>query len=77
MSYILKKNICESIVDTLFNISSKTDDKINARLFLVELDLQLELVPSVHGKQFFFTPQHAKHYQSNKKNCFVGVTIQI
>ncbi|GJR54639.1 hypothetical protein Tco_1405160 [Tanacetum coccineum] len=39
----LKKNVCESLVETLLNVPGKTKDGMNARLDLAELGIKPEL----------------------------------
>nr|GEW14255.1 hypothetical protein [Tanacetum cinerariifolium] len=38
-----EKNVAESLVGTLLNVSGKTEDGVNARLYLAELGVKLEL----------------------------------
>ena len=50
----IEKNICDSILGTLLNISGKTKDHLNARLDLQELGIRKALHPtkSADGKNF-------------------------
>ena len=52
----VEKNVCESIVGTLLNISGKTKDGVNARLDLQELGLRKELAPVFHDKRTYLPP---------------------
>ena len=49
----IEKNVCESIIGTLFNIPGKTKDGLNAQLDLVEMVLRSELFPRVDLKKTY------------------------
>jgi len=52
----VEKNVCDSIIETLLNIKGKTKDGINARKYLVEMGVWLELQPKPHGKRTYLPP---------------------
>ena len=52
----IEKNVCESIIGTLFNIPGKTKDGLNARLDLVKMSLRPELFPRVDLKRTYLPP---------------------
>ena len=41
----IEKNVCESIIDTLLNISGKTMDGLNTCLDMVHMGIREELAP--------------------------------
>ena len=72
------KNICESLVDTMLNISGKSKDEVNARLNLVELGLRTDLAPVVHGKQIFLPPAcYILSKKEKKLFCFYLVGLKV
>ena len=52
----IKKNVCESIIGTLFNIAGKTKDGLNSHLDLVEMGLRSELAPRFESKRTYLPP---------------------
>jgi hypothetical protein len=44
------KNICESLVGTLFNTQGKIKDRVNARKDKVAMGIRSELAPQKHKK---------------------------
>ena len=67
------KNICESLVDTMLNISGKSKDEVNARLNLVELGLRTDLAPVGYVENELFYHPLAIHCQRKRRNRFVLV----
>jgi len=45
-----KKNVCDILIGTLFNINGKTNDGLNACLDLIEMNIRGELAPIEMGK---------------------------
>lgn len=43
----IEKNICKSIIGTLLNISGKTNDGLNARKDLEDMEVREEMQPKV------------------------------
>jgi hypothetical protein len=52
----VEKNICDSLIGTLLNISGKTKDGINVRKDMVEMGIRPELAPQDKGKQKAYLP---------------------
>ena len=52
----IEKNVCESIIGTLFNIPGKQKNGLNAQLDLVEMGLRSELFPRVDLKRTYLPP---------------------
>ena len=52
----IEKNICESIIGTLLNIPSKTNDGLNSRLNLIEMGLRCELGPRFEANRTYLPP---------------------
>lgn len=46
----IEKNVCDNLIGTLLDISSKTKDDLNARLDLVDIGIRPELHPTVDDK---------------------------
>ena len=69
----IEKNVCESIIGTLFNIPGKTKDGLNARLDLVEMGLRSELFPRVDLKQTYLLPACYSLSRNEKKNSLSNV----
>ena len=63
----IEKNVCESIIGTLFNIPGKTKDGLNARLDLVEMGLRSELFPRVDLKKTYLPPACFSLSRNEKK----------
>ncbi|GKA57126.1 hypothetical protein Tco_0756314, partial [Tanacetum coccineum] len=64
----LKKNVCESLVETLLNVPGKTKDGMNARLDLAELGIKPEL--------FARQEEDKTHSHQNKpERCIADETI--
>ncbi|CAM8902790.1 unnamed protein product [Rhodiola kirilowii] len=45
----VEKNICESLLGTLLNISGKTKDGVKARLDILEMNIRTKLAPEPRG----------------------------
>ena len=41
----VEKNVCDSLIDTLLKINGKMKDGLNARLNLIEVNIQGKLTP--------------------------------
>jgi len=54
----VEKNICDSIIGTLLNITGKTKDGVKIRKDVVEIGIRKQLVPEQKGQNTFFH-QHA------------------
>ena len=52
----VEKNVCDSLIGTLFNINGKTKDGLNARLDLIEMNLRGELTPIEMGERTYLAP---------------------
>jgi len=52
----IEKNVCDSLIGTLFNINGKTNDGLNARLDLIEMNIRGELAPIEIGKCTYLPP---------------------
>ena len=50
------KNVCDSLIGTLLNINGKTNDGLNARLDLIEMNIRGELTPIEMGKRTYLPP---------------------
>ena len=46
----VEKNVCDSLIDLLLNISGKTKDGVNARRDLVDMNIRTELAPKETNK---------------------------
>jgi len=74
----VEKNVCDSIIGTLLDIKGKTNDGINARKYLVEMGVRLELQPQPHGKRTYLPPTCHTLSKSEKIsfcNCLRGVKV--
>ena len=69
----IEKNVCESIIDTLFNIPKKTNDGLHARLNLVEIGLRSKLSPRVDLKQTYLPPTCYSLSKNEKKNSLSDI----
>jgi len=45
--------MCDSLIGTLLNIKGKTKDSVNARLDMIEMNIQEELAPKEVGKRTY------------------------
>ncbi|XP_073120554.1 uncharacterized protein [Henckelia pumila] len=52
----IEKNVCESVIGTLLDISGKTKDGVAARLDLMEMNVRSELAPRIGDKKTFLPP---------------------
>lgn len=52
----IEKNICDSLIGTLFNLQGKTKDSVNVRLDLVTLGIREELAPVERGHRTYLPP---------------------
>ncbi|XP_031262844.1 uncharacterized protein LOC116121024 [Pistacia vera] len=64
----VEKNICESIIGTLFDISGKTKDKINARKDLEDMGVCHELHPKDHGCRTYLPAASHTLSKTEKEN---------
>ena len=73
-----KKNVCDSLIGTLFNINMKTKDGLNARLDLIEMNIRGNLAPIEMGKRTY-CPQPVTPCQKYQKvsfcQCLKGVKV--
>jgi len=65
-----EKNVCDSLIGTLLNIIGKTKDGLNARLDLIEMNIQGELAPIEVGKRTYLPPVVISFCQ-----CLKGVKV--
>ena len=49
----VKKNVCDSVVNTLLNIQGKTNDGLNTRQDLVEMGIRDQLHPRSDGSKIY------------------------
>ncbi|XP_024190092.1 uncharacterized protein LOC112194062 [Rosa chinensis] len=49
----IEKNVCESVIDTLLNMPSKTKDSVAARLDMVDIGVRLDLGPDIGEKKTY------------------------
>ena len=49
----IEKNVCESIIGTLFNVPGKTNDGVKSRLDLLKMGLRFELAPRFELKRIY------------------------
>jgi len=61
----VEKNVCDSVIGTLFNIQGKTKDGLNTRQDLAEMDIRSQLHPRPDGKKIYLPP--ACHTLSKKR----------
>ena len=61
----VEKNVCDSIIDTLLNITDKTKDGVRTRKDLIEMGIRKQLAPEQKGFNTFLPP--ACHTLSRKK----------
>ena len=52
----VEKNVCDSLISTLLNINGKTNNGLNARLDLIEMNIQGELAPIEMGIHTYLPP---------------------
>jgi len=74
----LKKNVCDSIIETLLNVKGKTKDGVKARQDLTEMDIFSELHPQSIGRRTYLPP--ACHTLSRKEKqifcqCLTSVKV--
>ena len=53
ISSILRKNVCDSIIDTLLNIHGKIKDGVKSKLNLIEMRIREQLAAEQKGKYMF------------------------
>jgi len=68
----VEKNVCDSLIGTLLNINGKTKDGLNARLDLIEINIQGELAPIEMGKRTYLPPT-CYTMSKDEKLVFVNV----
>jgi len=49
----VKKNVCDSLIETLLNIQGKTKDGVNVHLDLVEMNIRENLAPRQVSKRTY------------------------
>ena len=49
----VEKNVCDSVIDTLFNIQGKIKDGLNTRQDLVEMGIRDQLHPRSDGNKLY------------------------
>jgi len=54
----IEKNVCDSIIGTLLNISGKTKDTFKARLDLIEMRIHEQLTPKKRGQNTYLPPAY-------------------
>ena len=61
----VKKNVCNSVIDTLLNIQDKSKDGLNTHQDLVEMGIRDQLHPRSDGNKIYLPP--ACHTLSKKE----------
>ena len=61
----VEKNVCDSVIGTLFSIQGKTKDGLNTCQDLVEMGVRVSLHPRSDGKKIYLPP--ACHTLSRKE----------
>ena len=69
----VEKNVCDSLIGTLFNINGKTKDGMNALLDLIEMNIRGELVSIQLGKRTYFPPVYYT-MSKDEKNKFLSMS---
>src|SRR5262249_3924639 len=72
----IEKNICDSLLGTLLNISSKTKDDLNARLDMIEIGIRIELASTVL-KNGTFLPATCFTFSKKKKKQFCKILSKV
>ena len=65
----VKKNVCDSLIDTLFNIKGKKKDGLKCCQDLVDLGIREQLHPISQGQQMYLPPTCHTMSTKEKKNC--------
>ena len=52
----VEKNVCDNLIGTLLNINGKTNNGLNARLDLIQMNIRGELTPIEMGKRTYLPP---------------------
>ena len=74
----VEKNVCDRLIGTLLNINRKTKDGLNARLDLIEMNIQGELAPIEMGKRTYLPPTCytvSKDEKISFFQCLKGVKV--
>jgi len=73
----VEKNVCDNLIGTLLNINEKTKDILNARLDLIEMNMQGELASIEMGKRTYLPPACYTMSKDEKKicQCLKGVKV--
>ncbi|CAM8884970.1 unnamed protein product [Rhodiola kirilowii] len=74
----VEKNICESLLGTLLNIPGKTNDGVNARLDMLEMNIRTKLAPEPPGQRTYLPPSCTTLSKSEKTSlcgCLRGVKV--
>jgi len=61
----VEKNVCDSVIGILLNITSKSKDGVKTRKYLVEMGICKQLAPEQKGQNIFLPP--AFHILSRKE----------
>jgi len=74
----VEKNVCDSLIGTLFNINEKMKDGLNACLDLIEMNIRSELAPIEMGKHTYLPPACYTMLKDEKNSfcqCLKGVKV--
>ncbi|XP_075481194.1 uncharacterized protein LOC142521906 [Primulina tabacum] len=74
----IEKNVCESLIGTLLDITGKTKDGVAARLDLMEMNLRTNLIPKMGEKRTYFPPTcyTLRKYEKRKFcNSLFGIKV--
>lgn len=74
----IEKNVCDNLIGTLLDISSKTKDDLNARLDLVNIGIRPELHPTIDdkGKQILLPAPFTMSREKKEIMCSVIQNIK-
>ncbi|XP_052137356.1 uncharacterized protein LOC127755729 [Oryza glaberrima] len=73
----IEKNVCDNLIGTLLDISSKTKDDLNARLDLVNIGIRPELHPTIDDKGKQILPPAPFTMSREKKEILCSVIQNI
>jgi len=72
----VEKNVCDRLIGILLNINGKTNNGLNARLDLIEMNIRGELAPMEMGT---YLPPACYTMSKDEKNsfcqCLKGVKV--
>ncbi|CAM8905629.1 unnamed protein product [Rhodiola kirilowii] len=74
----VEKNIYESLIGTLLNITGKTKDGVKARLDMLEMNIRTKLAPQPRGQRTYLSPSCTTLSKSEKTSlcgCLRGVKV--